>query len=109
MAVDINLNIYKDAARTKHFDCIHLYFGKALSSQWEGWDWAEKNEMRVDLPWALDNKTGERGKVIPKETLVKWVQDGFLSPDPWREDTSGDFLSQYPRSAVLVLSFLDWS
>lgn len=109
MAVEISLNIYKDAARTKHFGCIQLYFGKALSSQSESWDWVEENEMRVDPPWALDNKTAERGKVIPKETLMKWVQDGFLSPDPCGKDTSGDFINQYPKSAVFVLSFLDWS
>lgn len=109
MAVDIDLNIYKDAAETRHLCCIHLYFGKALPGSWGGWDWVEANGMTVDPPWTLDDKSAKRGKIISRETLLEWIHKGYLSPAPWGNDTSGDFLKSYPENATYRLSFLDWS
>jgi len=109
MAIDIDLVIYKDSAETKCLGCIHLYFGKSLASKWDGWDWVEKNGMRVDPPGVLDDKNVNRGKNIPRETLLDWIRQGYLSPDPWGKDTSGDFLKEFPKSATFRLSFLDWS
>ena len=110
MAVDIDLNIYKDSAETKHLGCVHLYFGQALrTTYWSGWDWVEQNGMKVDPPWTLDDKNNKRGKIIQRETLLKWIHEGCLSPDLWGKDTSGIFLNEYPKNAVFRLSFLDWS
>lgn len=110
MAVDIDLNIYKDSAETKHLGSVHLYFGQALgATSWSGWHWVKENGMNVDPPWALDNKNNKRGKIIQRETLLNWIHEGCLSPDPLGKDTSGLFLNKYPKNAVFRLSFLDWS
>lgn len=109
MAVEIDLKVYRDATRQKDLGCVRLYFGKALPSQADGWHWVEQNGMKVNPPWALDNNSGLRWKVVARETLMKWVTDGFLSPDPWGNDSSGNFLNEYPKAAVFELSFLDWS
>lgn len=106
MAVDINLNIYNGG---RHRDCIHLYFGKALSSQWEGWDWAEKNGMKVDAPWTLDDKNAEHGTVVSREQIIEWIENGYLSQSPRGDDMSTDFIRAYPKSTIFKLWFLDWS
>lgn len=107
MAVDIDLKIYKDAAESRLLACVHLYFGRAVPGN--GWKWVEANGMSVEPPNALDDRSAKRGKVVSSATLLEWIRKGYLSPDPWGNDTSGDFLNSYPENATFRLSFLDWS
>lgn len=110
MAVDIDLEIYKNTSDTERKEVIHLYFGKALhSTSRAGCEWVKNNGMTIDPPWSLDDKNKKRGEIIPKKTLLEWVRQGYLSSDFWGNDTSGDFLEKYSDDAVFRLSFLDWS
>lgn len=106
MALDINLNMYK---RNRHLGCIHLYFGKALPTRWDGWHWAEQNGMKVDAPWVLDDKNAERGTVVSREQIIGWIEKGYLSKSPNGDDRSTDFIMSYPKSTVFKLWLLDWS
>ncbi len=109
MAIDIDLNIYSDSAETRHLGCIRLYFGKSLPTKWKGWDWVEQNGMAVDPPGALNDRNKKRGVSVQRETLLRWINEGYLSPDPFRNDSSGSFLDNFPENAAFRLSFLDWS
>lgn len=106
MSVDINLNIYKG---NRHLGCIHLYFGKALPTQWDGWHWAKQNGMKVDGPSVLDDKNAEHGIVVGREQIFEWIENGYLSKSPIGDDRSTDFIRSYPKSTVFKLWFLDWS
>lgn len=110
MAVDIDLEVFSDASETKRIGLVYLYFGNALNtSSWAGWDWVRDNGMSVDPPNVLDNKNAKRGKIIPKETLMEWINNGYLTSALLTQTTSPDFLNAYPANAVFRLSFLDWS
>ena len=100
MAIDLNLNMYNG---NRHLCCIHLYFRKALSSQWDGWDWIEKNGMKVDPPLVRDNKETELGTIISREQIIEWIENGYLSRAPRGEDTSADFIKAYPKSTTFKL------
>ncbi len=106
MVVDIILNMYKD---NRPLVCLCLYFGKALVSQWDGWQWVERNGMEVDAAWALDYKNAERGTIVSRERIIGWIESGYLSKSAIGDDRSADFIRAYPKCTVFKLCFLDWN
>lgn len=110
MAVEIDLHIYQDSSERKSYGSIQLYFGRVFrTTDFSKWGWVKENGMTIELPNVLDDSDTKRGKIVTRETLLRWIQEGFLSLDSHGRETSGSFLNFYPKNAVFRLSFLDWS
>lgn len=104
--MDINLNIY-DETGTKHLGREYLFFGKALHGTFDGWDWVEKQGMKVDGPWAFDEGATKSNTIVLKSQLIQWISDGYLST-AHADGYSLDFLDKYPSNAIFNLWFVDF-
>lgn len=106
MAIDINLNIY--APGHNNVRLMHLYFGQKLLGLGAKFRWIKSVGMSVDGPSAYEDDTALNGYNVAKEHLGAWIDDGYLSRFPEKNDSS-EFLNEYPNNSIFKLWFVDWS
>lgn len=112
--LDITLHIYSDKSQNRQVGRIALYPGPTLNfDMWKCWDWAVEKGFTVYNPSIYDprfkDEFKDAGKVISKNKLVSWLNNGYLSSSQLGVSKGFSLLRAYPDNYIFKIIFADWS